>query len=106
MNESEFLFESQKAIKEMREAAKRSSTTLNGNMPFPSFVKVGNKDESKTEKTAETPYNNLLSGVVDLPILNRFRNDPDFSVIIALILILYSDNCDPLLLLILLYILL
>ncbi len=101
LTEQEFIIEQQKAIERMKKLAENSSR--GGNMPpTPHFVKTESKD-TKGENSSVLPFD--LSSL-NIPFLDKLKNDKDIGLILGLILILVCENSDKLLLLALAYILL
>lgn len=102
------------AEKRMREMKARSDQIIKGEdmPPIPDFVSAGAGSKRKTDKSTETdkPDQNDTStvrrGFDLLKILNfnKFKIDNDALLIIALIFLLSTDDCDELLLLALMYI--
>lgn len=87
MNRSEFELRRQNALKEMREINSKSTN------PPP-------------KKTASPPQqNSIFTGNINLPFENLFK-DKETALILGLLLILYGEKADKLLLLALVYILL
>ena len=102
------------AIRKMRELNSKSMVNQGNNIPpIPNFLRM-NSSNSKPEKSVEempqtTPSQKPLSkGFNLLKMLNleNFKMDSDFTVIIAMILLLSSEDSDEILLLALLYIML
>ena len=87
MNRSEFELRRQNALKEMREIGSKSTN------PPPK------------KKTPSTGQNSIFTGNINLPFENLFK-DKETALILGLLLILYGENADKLLLLALVYILL
>ena len=87
MNRSEFELRRQNALKEMREINSKSTN------PPPK------------KKTPSPQQNSIFTGNINLPFENLFK-DKETALILGLLLILYGENADKLLLLALVYILL
>ncbi len=109
LTQSEFLREQQKALERMKEMQRRSQLNdTSFNMPpAPSFVKLQNESEKKSAepKSYEKAQDNKKS-LLDLTLIDKYLKDPDSLIILALILILYSEKSDKYLLFSLMYILL
>ncbi len=109
LTQSEFLREQQKALERMKEMQKRSQLK---DIPFdmppaPSFVKLQNESRRKTaEPQTDNIKTDTKNSVLDLPVIDKYLKDPDSLIILALILILYSEKSDKYLLFSLMYILL
>ncbi|MBQ8203562.1 MAG: hypothetical protein IJZ75_04715 [Clostridia bacterium] len=121
----DFLREQQAALERMREMSRRATlgNTAHNMPPSPAFLKVGGvaqandtpkKDELEGKNNDKDNssgikgfIDNLLSGNGDLgkPIFDKLGADPDMLLILGLLLILYSEKSDKMLLLALLYIL-
>lgn len=102
------------AIRRMRDMNSKSTVNKNsdGNLPpAPNFLRM-NTNHTKEEKRHEAPDTQVTQpqskGFNLLKMLNfeNFKMDSDFTVIIAMILLLSSEDSDELLLLALLYIML
>ena len=87
MNSNEFELRRQNALKEMREIGSKSTN------PPPK------------KKTPPPKQNSILINNINLPFENLFK-DKETALILGLLLILYGENADRLLLLALVYILL
>ena len=112
-----FIMEQQKAVQRMMEMNRRSQRKdgQHNMPPAPSFVKLPENNFSFKEQTPlseeskrdiprsapETPKNGL-----SLPFLDGFKIDRDTTLILGLLLILWSEKSDRYLLFALLYILL
>lgn len=99
-SDKEFFIERQKAVERMKEMSERFSKQ---NMPpAPPFVKTenGTKESEKTGNKKTAPM-----GISSLPFLNGTKPDGDTTLILGLILLLYAEQGDRLLLYALLYIL-
>lgn len=113
MTENEnFMLRQQQAVEKMMEMNRRSIEGNSYNMPpSPHFVKLPKKEAQNTQQNTKVPKDekktegsNMLG--VSLPFLEKFKTDRDATLIIGLLLILYSEKSDRFLLLALLYILL
>lgn len=72
--------------------------------PVPSFVRTPNGTQATpTPSQPPSPKGFRLLQMLNL---DRFKTDPDVSVILMLVLLLSGEDCDELLLLALVYILL
>ena len=112
-----FMYEQQKAVERMMEMNRRSKPDGNShNMPpAPSFVKLNeNASQFKDSNAPKNPPTTFLSEAkkesqqsgFNLPILDTLKIDRDTTLILGLLLILWSEKSDRYLLLALLYILL
>ena len=108
MTNSEFMREQQRALERMKEMQKRSQfiNEPHNMPPAPSFVKMPNGGKEVREHAKEKDSGDVQNTVSDLPIVGKYLKDPDALVILALILILYSEKSDKYLLFSLMYILL
>ncbi len=90
MTQNEFYEQQQRAINAMREMNKKSTNPQNGNVPpLPPLHKKNQPNNSMPE----------------LPFANLFK-DKDTALILGLLLILYGEKADKMLLYALIYILL
>lgn len=120
-SQDNFIFEQQKAVERMMEMNRRSKTTQNNsagshNMPpAPSFVRLnenaphsGNTNPPKEppKNFSHEPQKEPAQSGFSLPILDTLKIDRDTTLILGLLLILWSEKSDRYLLLALLYILL
>ena len=116
-SQENFMTQQQKAVERMMEMNRRSMKTQEGHTmpPAPSFVRLNenkNTDFSKgpkvEEKEAPTQFLNTAYKKSDfsLPFLKNLKIDRDTTLILGLLLILWSEKSDRYLLLALLYILL
>ena len=100
------------AINRMRDMNSKSTNNHNRGMPpAPNFLRMNTNHikEEKRQEASNTPVAQPPSkGFNLLKMLNfeNFKMDSDFTVIIAMILLLSSEDSDELLLLALLYIML
>ena len=102
MTQNEFTNRRQAAIENMRQMNARS--VYNSTNHTPSENKQPRKSapiENKRTENRTIPQNNSLN----IPILNNLLKDSDATLIIGLLLILLSENCDKKLLFALVYIL-
>lgn len=123
MQEDAFEAERKKAIERMREMDRRRS--LEGQLPHnmppsPAFVRVNTPPPEKANEEHTPPFENAcntpptrsafdLSGFLkglDIPFLSKIGDGADSSLIAILLLLLWSDRGDKLLLAALAYILL
>ena len=125
--ESDFLLQQQRALERMREMNARSKAPPSPHKmpPSPSFVKIPKADsrdfhnnsqnhsefENKQSKASENTnqkkdfISEFLSGdFSNMPILHSLKEDSDMALLLGLLLILYSEKSDRLLLMALLYI--
>lgn len=130
MQQNDFLRDSRAAVERMREMNSRSKFQDGGTRrmpPVPPFVKIpnsnpneshsgrGNKEngqDRRTEPVQDTPpktdgsHGSGGSPMLGLPFLNSLGKDSDATLILGLLLILFSEKADKLLLFALVYILL
>lgn len=111
MTEKEFLFERQAAIERMKQMNKKSMEHTNNDShkmpPVPSFVKMPESNhninstipDTSPKKPQVPPPSNKI------PIIDNLFKDSDTALIIGLLLILFSEKSDKLLLFALIYIL-
>ncbi len=109
MNEQDFIIERQKAVERMKKMSEHSATPKNGMPNVPHFVKVESPKEKNEEKNSEN--NNGFLPTLDLkdfnlPFLKNLKSDKDASLILGLILLLFCESDDKILLAALVYILL
>ena len=91
MNNNTFQKQQQEAVQRMRE--------MNALSTF--------KEPPPPEKTKEKPkQNNSLLGSLNLPLLDSFKKDGDATLILGILLLLFSEKADKRLLFALMYILL
>ncbi len=91
MNNNTFQKQQQEAVQRMREMNARSTF----------------KEPPPPEKTKEKPkQNNSLLGSLNLPLLDSFKKDGDATLILGILLLLFSEKADKRLLFALMYILL
>ncbi|MBQ6825310.1 MAG: hypothetical protein IJP34_01445 [Clostridia bacterium] len=116
MTEKEFLFEQQAAIERMKQMNKKSMEHTKKEShkmpPVPSFVKMPENNQNETPKNTshipeppkpqKTQNSNSSFGI---PMLDGLFKDSDSALIIGLLLILFSEKSDKLLLFALIYIL-
>lgn len=94
MDSDGFDIQKQRAIERMRELNSRSKNTK---------VTAQNRQNGRQTATIDfLPHNTPFK----IPILDGLGSDPDISLILGLLLLLYFDSTDKLLLLALVYILL
>ena len=116
-SQENFMAQQQKAVERMMEMNRRSMKTKEGHTmpPAPSFVRLNeNKNTDLTERSKvekkDTPAQFLNTSHekndFSLPLLNNLKIDRDTTLILGLLLILWSEKSDRYLLLALLYILL
>lgn len=112
-----FMYEQQKAVERMMEMNRRSKYDSNShNMPpAPPFVKLNgnaryfNGGDERQEDTADILRQDKKEAPkagFNLPLLDTLKIDRDTTLILGLLLILWSEKSDRYLLLALLYILL
>ena len=130
MQQNDFLRDSRAAVERMREMNSRSKFQDGGSRrmpPVPPFVKipngnanekysgreeVANDREHRSEPEQNTPpktdgaHGSGGSPLLGLPFLNSLGKDSDVTLILGLLLILFSEKADKLLLFALVYILL
>ena len=97
MSPNEFSRQQQEAIDRMREMNKKSTN--------PQADTAVNTPPKTQPKTQPKPQNSQGGLVLELPFGNLF-NDKDTALILGLLLILYGEKADKMLLLALVYILL
>lgn len=104
MTEQEFIIEQQKAVERMKKMAGHSNIKKDNTPQAPPNAKT-----DKTGKPDEKIQNCKLPFEIsnlNIPFLSSLKNDKDAGLILGLILILFCENSDRLLLLALIYILL
>ncbi len=116
MSKEEFMRQSEAAIRRMREINSRAEvkSTPHKMPPTPAFVQTNVKSNKSTvQEEKQTTTNNEYSRIkmqqqnspIKLPFLEIFKGDSDMPIILGLLLLLMSENCDKRLLFALLYIL-
>ncbi len=70
------------------------------------MLKMQKESNQNTKTEQPSPPKNSLFDSIDLPILNRLKNDSDLTLVLGLMLLLLNENADKRLLFALLYILL
>lgn len=114
MTENDFFKQQQAAMERMREMNRRSQMKEeppHTMPPVPPFVKINEKDNfSKSENTLvdflPKPSKKATERGFGIDFLDNLLKDGDSALILGLLLILMSDNCDKILLFALIYILL
>ncbi len=105
----------QDAVRRMREMSSRSTEPQSDMPPMPDFIRINKGPARETVVGAINnngrtgrPEHRQSRGAELLRMLNfkNLRIDPDVTVIITLMLLLSSEDCDELLLLALIYIML
>lgn len=113
MTEKEFLFEQQAAIERMKQMNKKSMEHTKNEShkmpPVPSFVKMPETENKEIPKTTNNipkqPKPQNSNSAFSIPLLDSLFKDSDSALIIGLLLILFSEKSDKLLLFALIYIL-
>ncbi len=108
---SAFLVEQQQAIERMREMSKRGmGGQVHSMPPAPSFVKVGGvhnyaRDTVSEKNEKKVTKNNASLFDFNIPFLDKIQSESDITIIIGILLLLWGEKSDKLLLLALLYLL-
>lgn len=118
MQQNDFMRDSREAVERMREMNARSKFQDSGSHrmpPVPPFVKIPNNRQAEqrpnAEDRAQKPRQNAApqsnsNSLLGIPFLNSLGKDSDTTLILGLLLILFSEKADKLLLFALVYILL
>lgn len=129
MQQNDFMRDSREAVERMREMNARSKFQDSGSHrmpPVPPFVKIPNNRQAEqrpsAEDRAQKPRQNTVppknsapktsapqsngNSLLGIPFLNSLGKDSDTTLILGLLLILFSEKADKLLLFALVYILL
>lgn len=99
MTEQDFIIERQKAVERMKKMADSGNAAIRRGQG----IATENKKEHLTEP--KKPFD-INENLFNIPILNKLKNDKDAGIILGLILLLFCESEDRILLAALVYILL
>ncbi len=99
MTEQDFIIERQKAVERMKKMADSGNATIRRGREAATEGKKEHISEPKS------PFD-LNESLLNIPILNKLKNDKDAGIILGLILLLFCESEDRVLLAALVYILL
>ena len=107
MSKEEFFRQSEAAVRRMQEMSNRSnfSSDTHKMPPTPPFVKANDGNRINMQNAKEPQNNQPSQQGIALPFLDILKKDSDMTVILGLLLLLFSEKSDKWLMMALLYIL-